>query len=120
MEARDASEAEQPVREINAGIYAFDVPSLLPLLAGLQPQNAQGEYYLTDLIGLLAPPGSSVHALKAADPQEALGVNTMAELAPSRSCCASGACWRCRGRRRLRGSGDDPRRASTCRSSPTR
>jgi bifunctional UDP-N-acetylglucosamine pyrophosphorylase / glucosamine-1-phosphate N-acetyltransferase len=80
VEARDASAAERQVREINAGIYAFDVPSLLPLLAGLQPQNAQGEYYLTDLIGLLRTSGRSVHALKAADPLEALGVNTMAEL----------------------------------------
>lgn len=80
VEARDASEAERQVHEINAGIYAFDVPSLLPRLAGLQPQNAQGEYYLTDLIGLLRSAGRSVHALKAADPLEALGVNTMAEL----------------------------------------
>jgi len=80
VEARDASEAERQVHEINAGIYAFDVPSLLPLLAGLQPQNAQGEYYLTDVIGLLRTSGRSVHALKAADPVEALGVNTMGEL----------------------------------------
>jgi bifunctional UDP-N-acetylglucosamine pyrophosphorylase/glucosamine-1-phosphate N-acetyltransferase len=81
VEARDANEAERQVHEINAGIYAFEVASLLPRLAGLQPQNAQGEYYLTDVIGLLRTSGRSVHALKAADPLEALGVNTMAELA---------------------------------------
>jgi bifunctional UDP-N-acetylglucosamine pyrophosphorylase/glucosamine-1-phosphate N-acetyltransferase len=81
VEARDASEAERQVHEINAGIYAFEVPTLLPLLAGLQPQNAQGEYYLTDVIGLLRSTGRSVHALKAADPLEALGVNTFQELA---------------------------------------
>ena len=80
VEARDASEAERQVHEINAGIYAFDVPSLLARLAGMQPQNAQGEYYLTDVIGLLRSAGRSVHAQKAADPLEALGVNTMAEL----------------------------------------
>jgi bifunctional UDP-N-acetylglucosamine pyrophosphorylase/glucosamine-1-phosphate N-acetyltransferase len=80
VEARDANEAERQVHEINAGIYAFDVPSLLPLLAGLQPQNAQGEYYLTDVIGLLRSSGRSVHALKATDPLEALGVNTIGEL----------------------------------------
>jgi bifunctional UDP-N-acetylglucosamine pyrophosphorylase/glucosamine-1-phosphate N-acetyltransferase len=80
VEARDASDAERQVREINVGIYAFDVPVLLPLLAGLQPQNAQGEYYLTDLIALLRSAGRTVHAVKAADPQEALGVNTMGEL----------------------------------------
>jgi bifunctional UDP-N-acetylglucosamine pyrophosphorylase/glucosamine-1-phosphate N-acetyltransferase len=81
VEARDASDTERAVREINAGIYAFDVPALLPLLSALRPQNAQGEYYLTDLIGLLRAAGRSVRAYKAADPREALGVNTLAELA---------------------------------------
>ena len=81
VEARDANESERAVREINAGIYAFDVPALLPLLSGLRPQNAQGEYYLTDLVGLLRAAGRPVRAVKAADPVEALGVNTMAELA---------------------------------------
>jgi bifunctional UDP-N-acetylglucosamine pyrophosphorylase / glucosamine-1-phosphate N-acetyltransferase len=80
VEARDASEAERQVREVNAGIYAFDVALLSPLLSGLQPQNDQGEYYLTDVIGLLRSAGRSVHAVKAADPAEALGVNTVAEL----------------------------------------
>lgn len=80
VEARDASEDERRVREVNAGIYVFDVALLLPLLAGLQPQNDQGEYYLTDVIGLLRSAGRPVHALKAVDPTEALGVNTVAEL----------------------------------------
>jgi len=80
VEARDASDAERRVREVNAGIYAFDVALLLPLLPGLQPQNDQGEYYLTDVIGLLRSAGRSVHALKATDPAEALGVNTVGEL----------------------------------------
>jgi bifunctional UDP-N-acetylglucosamine pyrophosphorylase/glucosamine-1-phosphate N-acetyltransferase len=81
VEARDASDEERRVREINAGIYAFDVALLLPLLSGLQPQNDQAEYYLTDVVGLLRSAGRSVHALKTADPTEALGVNTLAELA---------------------------------------
>jgi bifunctional UDP-N-acetylglucosamine pyrophosphorylase/glucosamine-1-phosphate N-acetyltransferase len=80
VEARDASEQERAVREVNAGIYAYDVPALLDVLSGLQPQNAQGEYYLTDTVGLLRSAGRSVHAVAAADPQEALGVNTMEEL----------------------------------------
>jgi bifunctional UDP-N-acetylglucosamine pyrophosphorylase/glucosamine-1-phosphate N-acetyltransferase len=80
VEARDASDEERRVREINAGIYAFDVAQVLPLLPGLQPQNDQGEYYLTDVIGLLRSAGRSVHALKASDPAEALGVNTVGEL----------------------------------------
>jgi bifunctional UDP-N-acetylglucosamine pyrophosphorylase/glucosamine-1-phosphate N-acetyltransferase len=81
VEARDATAEERQVQEINAGIYAFDVPSLLEVLGALQPQNAQGEYYLTDAIGLLRSAGRSVHAVTAADAREALGVNTMAELA---------------------------------------
>jgi bifunctional UDP-N-acetylglucosamine pyrophosphorylase / glucosamine-1-phosphate N-acetyltransferase len=80
VEARDASDQERAVREVNAGIYAYDVPDLLEVLSGLQPQNAQGEYYLTDTVGLLRSAGRSVHAVQAADPQEALGVNTMEEL----------------------------------------
>ena len=81
VEARDASEQERSVREINAGIYAFEVPDLLGVLSGLQPQNAQGEYYITDLVGLLSSAGRAVHAVAAADPTEALGVNSLQELA---------------------------------------
>jgi bifunctional UDP-N-acetylglucosamine pyrophosphorylase/glucosamine-1-phosphate N-acetyltransferase len=81
VEARDATAEESQVREINAGIYAFEVPALLEVLGALQPQNAQGEYYLTDAIGLLRSAGRSVHAVTAADAREALGVNTLAELA---------------------------------------
>jgi bifunctional UDP-N-acetylglucosamine pyrophosphorylase/glucosamine-1-phosphate N-acetyltransferase len=80
VEARDATEQERAVREVNAGIYAFDVASLLGVLSGLQPQNAQGEYYITDLVGLLRSAGRPVHAVQG-DPVEALGVNTMQELA---------------------------------------
>jgi bifunctional UDP-N-acetylglucosamine pyrophosphorylase / glucosamine-1-phosphate N-acetyltransferase len=80
VEARDASEQERAVREVNAGIYAFEVGVLLGVLSGLQPQNAQGEYYVTDLVGLLRSAGRPVHAVQG-DPVEALGVNTMQELA---------------------------------------
>jgi bifunctional UDP-N-acetylglucosamine pyrophosphorylase/glucosamine-1-phosphate N-acetyltransferase len=81
VEAKDASEAQRAVREINAGLYAFEVGPLLGVLGGLQPQNVQGEYYLTDVIGLLCSAGHLVNAVPASDPAEALGVNTMAELA---------------------------------------
>ena len=71
------------MREINAGIYAFEVPSLLPCWRGLKPQNAQGEYYLTDVIGLLRAAGHvGARAQGLRRPREALGVNTIAELAP--------------------------------------
>jgi bifunctional UDP-N-acetylglucosamine pyrophosphorylase / glucosamine-1-phosphate N-acetyltransferase len=81
VEAKDASPSERQVREINAGLYAFEVPALLQVLGGLQPQNAQGEYYLTDVVGLLRAAGHTVGAVRAEDPAEALGVNSVAELA---------------------------------------
>ena len=81
VEARDASPDELRIREINAGIYAFEVPPLLEALRALRPQNAQGELYLTDVVRGLREAGRLVAAVAAADPAEALGVNTGAELA---------------------------------------
>jgi bifunctional UDP-N-acetylglucosamine pyrophosphorylase/glucosamine-1-phosphate N-acetyltransferase len=81
VEARDASPEERAIGEINVGIYAFDKAALLEVLGGLQPQNAQGEYYLTDVVGLLRAAGRTVRAVAAGDPGEGLGVNTHAELA---------------------------------------
>ena len=81
VEAKDATEEERKVREINAGLYAFEVPALLDVLGKLKPQNAQGEYYLTDVVGLLRGAGKGVGAVKVEDPGEALGVNNLAELA---------------------------------------
>ena len=81
VEAKDATAAEREVREINAGLYAFEVPALLGVLDRLRPQNAQGEYYLTDVVGLLRAAGERVAAVAADDPEEGLGVNSLAELA---------------------------------------
>ena len=81
VEAKDATPAERAVKEINAGLYAFERAALLPALARLKPQNAQGEFYLTDVVALLREDGHRVAAVKAEDPGEALGVNNVAELA---------------------------------------
>ncbi len=81
VEAKDATAEERAIGEINAGVYAFEVPALESVLGGLRPQNTQGEYYLTDVIGLLRAAGSPVAALAADDPAEGLGVNSLAELA---------------------------------------
>jgi bifunctional UDP-N-acetylglucosamine pyrophosphorylase/glucosamine-1-phosphate N-acetyltransferase len=80
VEAKDATPEERSVKEINAGLYAFEVPALLDVLGQLKPQNAQGEYYLTDVVALLRAAGKRVGAVKVEDPGEALGVNTIAEL----------------------------------------
>jgi bifunctional UDP-N-acetylglucosamine pyrophosphorylase / glucosamine-1-phosphate N-acetyltransferase len=81
VEAKDASDAEKAIQEVNAGIYVFDSADLLANLRQLSTDNTQGEYYLTDLIGMIRNAGKRVGAVVAADPVEALGVNSRGELA---------------------------------------
>ncbi len=81
VEARDASAEQRAVREVNAGTYVFDLAALRPALAALVPDNAQGEYYLTDAVAGLVARGLRVAALALADPAEMAGVNSRADLA---------------------------------------
>jgi bifunctional UDP-N-acetylglucosamine pyrophosphorylase/glucosamine-1-phosphate N-acetyltransferase len=81
VEAKDTTPETRSVREINAGVYVFEPPPLLAALDRLRPDNAQAEYYLTDVIGLLVAAGQRVAAWTCPDPAEGLGVNTQAELA---------------------------------------
>ncbi len=81
VEAKDASEDEKRIDEVNAGIYVFDGRYLFDNLRNLSTNNAQGEYYLTDLLGVLCNAGKRVGAVVASDPIEALGVNSRADLA---------------------------------------
>ncbi len=81
VEARDAGPAELAVAEVNAGTYAFRTERLEARLGALVPENAQGEYYLTDLIALLRRDGETVAAVELEDPDEMLGVNDRADLA---------------------------------------
>lgn len=81
VEARDASPEQRSVREWNVGVYAFEVAPLLAALDRLTPQNAQGEYYLTDVVGHLVAAGERVAGFRVEDAREGLGVNTLQELA---------------------------------------
>ncbi len=81
VEARDATEAQREVSEVNAGIYLFDETFLFDALHRIEPKNVQGEYYLTDVIGLAREAGLRVGAVVAPDPMEAAGVNSRADLA---------------------------------------
>jgi bifunctional UDP-N-acetylglucosamine pyrophosphorylase / glucosamine-1-phosphate N-acetyltransferase len=81
VEAKDADEKLRKIREVNAGIYVFGGKHLTDNLKRLSTNNAQGEYYLTDLIAMLREGGKRVGAVVAADPIEALGVNSRSELA---------------------------------------
>ena len=79
VEDKDCSSEEAKVNEINAGMYAFDIENLLESLDKLTNNNAQGEYYLTDVIGILKQEGKAVGAL-VIDFEETLGVNSRVEL----------------------------------------
>jgi bifunctional UDP-N-acetylglucosamine pyrophosphorylase/glucosamine-1-phosphate N-acetyltransferase len=81
VEEVDASEQERRVREINSSIYAFRWPDLAEALGLLRPNNRQGEYYLTDCPSILMEQGKLVRAARVLSAEEALGVNSRAELA---------------------------------------
>jgi len=77
----DAGAEELAIREINAGTYAFDAGPLAEALAGLSNDNAQGEYYLTDVFAALREAGHTVAGHLADDFAVTMGVNNRAELA---------------------------------------
>jgi len=81
VEHRDADEAQLRIDEINSGMYSFDAEALASALGQITTDNAQGEEYLTDVIGLLRAGGRSVSASVCVDPHEILGVNDRVQLA---------------------------------------
>ena len=81
VEQKDATAEERAVSEINAGIYCFETRKLFPALARVEPVNAQGEYYLTDVPGILRSDGDDVSVFVHGDAREVSGINTRAELA---------------------------------------
>jgi bifunctional UDP-N-acetylglucosamine pyrophosphorylase/glucosamine-1-phosphate N-acetyltransferase len=81
VEHKDATEAERAIDEINSGIYAFDLDPLFAALKEIGSANAQGEYYLPDLVTIYRRRGLVVETATAADPVEILGVNSRRELA---------------------------------------
>ncbi|WP_238903223.1 bifunctional UDP-N-acetylglucosamine diphosphorylase/glucosamine-1-phosphate N-acetyltransferase GlmU [Clostridium sp. YIM B02506] len=80
VEHKDCNEDEIKVNEINAGMYCFDIKALLGALEKLSNNNAQGEYYLTDVISILKSEGKKLGAV-ITEFDETLGVNSRAELA---------------------------------------
>ena len=81
VEARDASAEQLAIDEVNAGIYLFDEEFLYESLHSVGTDNAQGEYYLTDVVAMAASSGRGAGVVIAPDPIEALGVNSRADLA---------------------------------------
>jgi bifunctional UDP-N-acetylglucosamine pyrophosphorylase / glucosamine-1-phosphate N-acetyltransferase len=81
VEERDASPSERQIKEINSGIYAFDLAPLFDALRGIASQNAQGEFYLTDLVAIYRRRKMPVETLLIEDAQEIRGINSRTELA---------------------------------------
>ena len=81
VEERDATEQEKRIDEINTGIYLFRMPCAFDLLRNVSNQNAQGEYYLTDIVAAAKAAGEKVAAHLLGDPHEAMGINDRLQLA---------------------------------------
>ena len=80
VEHKDCNEEELKVNEMNAGVYCFDIENLLASLEKLSNDNAQGEYYLTDVIGIQKAESKKVGAV-VVDYEETMGVNSRKQLA---------------------------------------
>jgi bifunctional UDP-N-acetylglucosamine pyrophosphorylase/glucosamine-1-phosphate N-acetyltransferase len=81
VEEKDATAEQRDITEINSGVYAFDGAVLADALSQLSTDNAAGEFYLTDVIGLARAAGRQVRALVCADPWQVEGVNDRVQLA---------------------------------------
>ena len=81
VEHADATEEERAIDEVNTSIYCFRANLLGPALRRISPENAQGEYYLTDVVEVLAGAGYRVSAVVADDPADTQGVNDRLQLA---------------------------------------
>ena len=80
VEEKDTTDDQKEIKEINAGIYCFDIEELLAALENLSPDNAQGEYYLTDVIEIMNKKGLKTGAVVVEDNTEILGINDRIQL----------------------------------------
>lgn len=99
VEQADATDDELAVDEVNTSIYCFRLSVLPAALRRVSPENAQGEYYLTDVVQVLAEAGYTVTALEADDPAETAGVNDRRQLAEAEAELRrrTNAAWMARG-----------------------
>jgi bifunctional UDP-N-acetylglucosamine pyrophosphorylase/glucosamine-1-phosphate N-acetyltransferase len=81
VEESDADDDQRQIQEVCTSIYCFRRSVLAPALRRLSPENAQGEYYLTDVVGVLHDAGYNVVSLVASDAMDTAGVNDRAQLA---------------------------------------
>jgi bifunctional UDP-N-acetylglucosamine pyrophosphorylase/glucosamine-1-phosphate N-acetyltransferase len=83
VEDRDCTPEQRRIDEINAGIYAVRAGALVEALKSVSNDNDQGEYYLTDVVGILVSKGDRLNAVEAS-PQEVMGINSQDQLAEAR------------------------------------
>jgi len=81
VEERDATPSQREIKEINSGIYAFDLEPLFDALSAINAENSQGEYYLPDLIGIYRRQKRGVATFTIANAAEIRGINSRTELA---------------------------------------
>ena len=99
VEDKDADEEQRKIREVNAGVYCFDVKKLYGALSRVTNNNAQGEYYLPDVLSILKNDGEKVCVFTAEYCEETIGINTREQLS------AAGQVLRMRKERELMESG---------------
>lgn len=80
VEQKDASEEEKKINEVNSGMYVFDAQSLVYALDKITPNNAQGEYYLTDTLEILLSAGKKIGGYTISDNDEIRGINDRVQL----------------------------------------
>ncbi len=81
VEEKDADPETKRIQEVNSGTYVFRAPEIFLSLNEINTENSQGEYYLTDVVGLVRGRGQSVGAVLMEDAEEVLGVNSVEDLA---------------------------------------
>lgn len=89
-EEKDANDAEKKVKEINSGVYILKAKKLFSSLKNVSNNNAQGEYYLTDIIAILRSEGAKVQAFAGAEFEELQGVNSPEDLKRAEECYYKG------------------------------
>ena len=81
VEHKDASDEELQIHEVNSGIYCFDIKTLFDALDKVTNDNAQGEYYLTDVLSIIRNQGLLINAMISSDFTQILGINSRQQLA---------------------------------------
>ena len=80
VEEKDCNDNEKKIKEWNPGIYIFKIPEVFEILNSIKANNASKEYYLTDAIGLAQQSNLQIKAIKIANSDEVLGINTAGQL----------------------------------------